>query len=89
MRFTIRNDTLVSVSCGRSAALVFSPPPAVHDGDFSFAGDDGLAISGSIVSPVNAIGTISIPDVPACRSAEWWADKSGDAEASSFAHTRR
>jgi len=89
MRFTIRNDTLVSVSCGGSAALTFSPPPAVHDGDFSLAGDDGLVISGSIVSPVNAAGTINIPDVPACRKAEWWAEKSGEAAGSRFAYTRR
>jgi IPT/TIG domain-containing protein len=89
MRFTIRNDTLVSVSCGGSAALTFSPPPAVHDGDFSFVGDDGLAISGTLVSPVNAVGTINLPEVPACRTAGWWADKSGEAAGSSFAYTRR
>jgi hypothetical protein len=89
MRFTIRNDTLVSVSCGGSAALTLSPPPAVHNGDFSFVGDDGLAISGSIVSPVNAVGTINVPDVAACRTAEWWADKSGEAASSRFAYTRR
>jgi hypothetical protein len=76
MRFTIRNGTLVSVSCGRSAALTFSPPPAVHNGDFSFAGDDGLTISGTLVSPVNAAGTIDVPDVIACRATRWWADKS-------------
>ena len=75
MRFTIRNDTLVSVSCGESAVLTFSPPPAVHNGDFSFVGDDGLAISGTLVSPVNAVGTINLPDVTACRAARWWADK--------------
>ena len=75
MRFTIRNNTIVSVSCGGSAALTFSPPPAVHNGDFSFVGDDGLAISGTLVSPVNAVGTINVPDVPACRGARWWADK--------------
>jgi len=69
--------------------LTFSPPPAVHDGDFSFVGDDGLAISGSIVSPVNAVGTINIPDVAACRTAEWWADKSGKAAGSRVAPTRR
>ena len=77
MRFTIRNDTLVSVSCGGSPALTFSPPPAVHDGDLSLAGDDGLAISGSIVSPESAVGTINVPDVPACRATSWWAEKAG------------
>lgn len=75
MRFTIWNDTLVSVSCGGSA-LTFSPPPIVHDGEFSFTGDDGLSISGSIVSPVNAVGKIDVPDLPACRKTAWWADKS-------------
>jgi hypothetical protein len=89
MRFTIRKDTLVSVSCGGSAALTFSPPPAVHNGEFSFVGDDGLAISGTLVSPVTAAGTINVPDVPACRAASWWADKSGEAAGSRFAHTRR
>jgi hypothetical protein len=89
MRFTVRNDTLVSVSCGGSAALTFSRPPAVHAGDFSVAGDDGVAISGSIVSPVSAVGTINVPDVPACRGAEWWAEKSGEAAGSALAYTRR
>ncbi|HEX2455067.1 MAG TPA: hypothetical protein VHI99_15305 [Vicinamibacterales bacterium] len=67
MRFTIRNDTLVSVSCGGSVALTVSPAPAVRNGDFSFVGDDGLAISGTLVSPVNAVGTINVPDVPVPR----------------------
>lgn len=40
MRFTMRNGTLVNVSCGGSA-LTFSPPPAVHNGAFSWTGDDG------------------------------------------------
>ena len=88
MRLTIRNDTLVSVSCAGSAVVIISPPPAVHDGDFSFAGDDGLAISGSIVSPVNAVGTINVPDLPACRG-EWWADKTAGAAGSEYSYTHR
>ena len=88
MRFTIRNDTLVAVSCGGSAAVTFSPPPAVHDGEFSFTGDDGLAISGSIVSPVNAVGTINLPDVRACRG-EWWADKTAGAVRAQHPYTHR
>ena len=58
MRFTIRNNVLVSVSCGTSAPLTFAPAPSVRNGEFSFLGDDGLAISGTLVSPVNAVGTI-------------------------------
>ena len=49
-------------------------------------GDDGLAISGTLVSPVNAVGTI---DVPACPAARWWADKSGVSAASRSASPRR
>lgn len=82
MRFTVRTDTLVSVSCDGSVAVTVSPPPPVRNGDFSFVGDDGLAISGTLVSPVNAVGTINVPDVPACRAARWWADKSGEAAGS-------
>jgi hypothetical protein len=89
MRFTIRNGTLVSVSCGGSAALTVSPAPAVRNGDFSFVGDDGLAISGTFVSPVNAAGTINVPDVPACRTATWWADKGGGASRSQYSYTQQ
>jgi hypothetical protein len=86
MQLTIRNNVLVSVSCGTSAALTFAPAPSVKDGEFSFLGDDGLAISGALVSPVQAVGTIN---VPGCLGARWWADKSGAAAASRYAYTRR
>jgi hypothetical protein len=78
MRFTIRNNVLVSASCGMSAPLTFEPPPSVLSGEFSFLGDDGLAITGLLVSPVNAVGTIN---VPGCPTTKWWADKSSDAVA--------
>ena len=68
LRFvTIRNNLLVSLSCS-----TFAPAPSVRNGEFSFLGDDGLAISGTLVSPVNAVGTI---DVTGCREAQWWSDK--------------
>jgi len=86
MRFTIRNNVLVSVTCGTSALLTFAPAPSVRHGEFSFLGDDGVAISGTLVSPVNAVGTIN---VPACPAARWWADKSGVAAASRYAYTGR
>ena len=85
MRFTVRNNVLVSVSCGTSGPLTFAPAPSVRTDEFSFLGDDGVAISGRLVSPVNAVGTIN---VPACPAAKWWADKSGDAVASRSLHTR-
>ena len=79
MRFTIRNNMLISVSCGTSAPVTFAPASSGGNGEFSFLCADGLAISGTLVSPVNAVGTIN---VPACPAARWWADKSGDAVAS-------
>jgi len=86
MRFTIRNNVLVSLSCGTSEPLTFASPPPVRDGEFSFLGDDGVAIGGRLVSPVNAVGTIN---VPACPAAGWWADKSGVAAVSRYAYTGR
>jgi hypothetical protein len=85
MRFTIRNNVVVSVSCGMSA-LTFAAPPSVRNGEFSFLGDDGVAIAGRLVSPVNAAGTIN---VPACPVTRWWADKSGVAAASRYPYTGR
>jgi hypothetical protein len=72
MRFTIRNNELVGVACGNSAAVTFSPPPLVHNGEVSVVNADGLAISGTLVAPLNSEGTIN---VPGCLSARWWADK--------------
>jgi hypothetical protein len=75
MRFTIRDDVLVSVSCGTAVPVPFAPAPSVlQNGEFAFSGEDTVAISGRLVSPVTAIGTINVPQ---CRAAAWWADKVG------------
>jgi hypothetical protein len=58
MRFTVRNNVLVSVSCGTSIVATLSPSPSVANGEFSFRGDDGFAVSGTLVSPKQAVGTI-------------------------------
>lgn len=68
IRFTIQNNMLISVSCGNSGTLTFSPPPLVSKGEFSFVGNDGVGISGRIVSAVNAVGTINIAP---CTSTMW------------------
>jgi IPT/TIG domain len=86
MRFTIRNDVLISLSCGTSAPLTFASPLSVRGGEFSFVGDDGVTIGARLVSPVNAVGTINLP---ACPTARWWAEKSGAAEVSRYAYTGR
>jgi hypothetical protein len=75
LRFTIRNDVLVSVSCGASVVSMLSPSPAVVNGEFSFRGDDGFVVSGTLVSPRQAVGTISVAAVPDCTATRWWADK--------------
>ena len=77
MRFTIRNNVLVSLSCGTSVVSTLSPPPSVVNGEFSFRGDDGVAVSGTLVSPGKAVGTINVADVPDCTATRWWADKRG------------
>jgi hypothetical protein len=86
MRFTIRNNVLVSVSCGTSAPVTFAPAPSVWNGEFSFLGDDAVAISGPLVSPVNAAGTINMA---ACPAARWWADKSAEAAVSRHRNRRQ
>jgi hypothetical protein len=75
MRFTIRNNVLVSLSCNMSPPLTLNSVLSISNGEFSFRGDDGLTLSGRLVSPVNAAGAITVPGVPECRAARWWADK--------------
>lgn len=75
MRFTIRNNVLVSLSCNMSPPVALESTLSVGSGGFSFQSDDGLKMTGTLVSPVGAAGTIDMPDVPGCRAARWWADK--------------
>lgn len=70
MQFTIRDNMLVRVSCDGAALTLLSGSP-VHNGEFSFRGDDGAAVSGRIVSPANAVGT------GPCNGFTWYASKSG------------
>ena len=70
--FTVRNDLVVSVSCADSGVVALSPPAPVSQGTFSFAGEDGTAFSGKIVSPAEAIGTVSLGF---CSDADWYASK--------------
>jgi len=69
--FTIRNNLLLTVSCGTDVVLTFSPPRPVN-GEFSFAGEDGVSFSGRIVAASEAIGTIRLGR---CESSEWRARK--------------
>lgn len=71
-RFTIRNNVLVNVSCGGSGTLTVSPPASISNGEFSFLGADGLALSGRIVAASAAVGMINM----APCATHWWAEKS-------------
>lgn len=63
LRFSVRNNVLVNVTCG-TRTVTFSPPPAVHNGEFSVVRSDGLGISARIVSASEAVGTINIEPCP-------------------------
>ena len=71
MLFTIRDNMIVRVSCDGAALALPSGIP-VHNGEFSFLGDDGAAVSGRFVSPVRAKGTVTLGP---CIAGPWWADK--------------
>ena len=74
-QLTIQNDTLVSFSCGSSETVTVSPPAAVTNGEFSFLGNEGVSLSGRIVSPNLAFGTISIAGIRFCVAEPWYATK--------------
>ena len=73
MSFVVENNALTRVSCGASPQWTFATPVPVVRGEFNLTREDGLSISGQIVSATNAIGNISV----APCATNWWADKQG------------
>ena len=73
---TIRDNMVVSVSCGGSS-LTLDPPPVVANGAFSFTGSGGVFITGSILSPNVAQGSMNPAFCPNNRgySIVWSAEK--------------
>lgn len=72
MRFTIRNNMLISLSCSTPVAM-----PTVlsaQSGSFSFSGPDGLTMSGMLASTTTSYGQVN---APGCGDGVvgWWADK--------------
>jgi hypothetical protein len=55
LRFTVRDNALVSVSCGT---------PRVEHGEFSIVRGDGVGISARIVSATEAVGTVNLEPCP-------------------------
>jgi hypothetical protein len=70
--FTIRDNLLLTVSCGPDVTLTFSPARPVANGEFSFVGDAGVGFSGRIVAVSEATGTIKLGS---CESSGWHARK--------------
>lgn len=73
IRFTVRNNALVSVSCDDEPAVArtFSPPVPLTNGEFSVMGD-GVTFSGRMVGTSEASGVIKLG---ACDSSAWDANK--------------
>ena len=80
---TIRDNIVVSVLCSVCRAgencgivtapiLTLDPPPVVANGEFSFAGSGGDSITGNILSPRSASGSITMAS---CGSRRWGAEK--------------
>lgn len=71
MRFTIRNNLLITLSCGTPVTLPITV--SVANGDFSFAGANGLLLSGTLGSPTTSAGHVQ---APGCGDdGLWWAEK--------------
>jgi hypothetical protein len=74
MRFTVRNNALIGLSCDSMAEGVTMPIPlAMKNGGFSFSGVDGLSMSGLLDSMTTSHGQVN---APGCGDGIWWADKS-------------
>ena len=76
--FTVENGAVVSITCSTSALMRLSPPAPIIHGEFVFEGE-GLGVSGRIVAPNEAKGTLNInsfTQVPRpCVEAEWHANR--------------
>jgi hypothetical protein len=72
LRFTIQNDRLVSTTClgasGEVIPLALPTPPPIIDGAFSISGNDGVGISGRMVSASAAVGTMNLAP---CGAMQW------------------
>ena len=79
---TIRDNIAVRVLClvcrdeicaiGSAPSLTLAPPPVVANGEFSFVGSGGVSITGQILSPDFASGSINMAP---CGSRQWTAQK--------------
>ena len=59
MRFTVKNNTLVSLSCGTPVTMPTTL--SMQNGAFSFEGADGLTMSGMLASTTTSYGQVNAP----------------------------
>lgn len=71
IHLTFTFGRLVDVTCG-AHRVVLSSSSTVENGEFASGSDDGMALAGRLVSPVNAVGTLTFDG---CASGQWWAEK--------------
>ena len=77
--FTVENGAVVSITCSTSGLVRLSPPAPVMRGEFLFRGEDGVAVSGTILAPSEAKGVVNVGPVSnvrrPCVDAGWHATK--------------
>ena len=77
--FTIVNGAVVSITCAMSGLVRLSPPAPVINGEFSFAQENIVALSGRILAPTEAMGVVDLGppggNERPCVRAEWLANK--------------
>ena len=70
--FTVVGGSVVSITCWTSGSVMLSPPAPIRNGEISFSGGAGVAISGKILSPTEAEGRATVGP---CVGADWYASK--------------
>jgi IPT/TIG domain len=77
--FTVVNGAVASITCAMSGLVRLSPPAPIIHGEFSFAEENIVAVSGRILAPNEAKGVVNIglvdSSVRPCVGAEWHATK--------------
>jgi hypothetical protein len=68
----------VDITCSTSGLVTLSPPAPIIRGEFSFAGEDGVTVSGRIVAPNEAMGVVNVRlvgNIRPCVGAAWHATR--------------
>jgi hypothetical protein len=67
----IEHGVVVAVSCD-TVTVTLAHPPTVAHGEFSYAGADGVSVTGRIVSAAQAVGTMNLAP---CGDTHWFAER--------------